>query len=552
MENKTAYGCNPYSEPKKRCYELKYVLGDYDSLQECLKNCFPEEQKKALDVLRKYEHKIKTIPELVQPTINKIITKVKDIPLINTNIDVSQKIIDTLYKSAQPDFAESPFLKKLAHNKNVYLAKTIFIDTSDLRANPSSLNNTQEFIANLKIMKERNHIFMLIDIDHVTDTGRHAITLLVKRNNDTYKVYFYDPLRTFKERDIIVDLLDKTITNIVKKTDMNITFVNLSSFYGIQLFESFQLLNPTTLSMITNMIAKKCENLIIDSQKMMNDPGVYNAIFGPKMREEMTKNLTNHLVENGFGGVEKDNTITIDLIKNISGNFVNNFFVMPFPQLFTLQQNVNTILNGNTEVRNNVLEITRKISDIQTKILSQIDIKIFNQLCYAWSVYSMCLIIMNPTIDPYDIIKLSFFQTDDLKEMTEIYEKFKLLQNIFQEGIDIFNYEWYDKLYNLFVNNESELIRLFNTIANLKHIKILYHKITNLIITMSKYMYNENKNKFMERINEINSMNIPHEYETLLDMVALSNQDASFLQNNDDILKTSPTKLIKLEGGYNS
>ena len=46
----------------------------------------------------------------------------------------------------------------------------------------------------------------------------------------------------------------------------------------------------------------------------------------------------------------------------------------------------------------------------------------FNGLCQLWCYYTVVLMLINPTIDPYSIIKASFYQSSNIKKMNALYE----------------------------------------------------------------------------------------------------------------------------------
>ena len=73
----------------------------------------------------------------------------------------------------------------------------------------------------------------------------------------------------------------------------------------------------------------------------------------------------------------------------------------------------------------NLENIIKEKFKLQQKRNNKYNYDFFNGNCNIWSYYAMTLIIMNPEINPFEIIKASYFQTNDLSKMNTIFEETK-------------------------------------------------------------------------------------------------------------------------------
>jgi hypothetical protein len=93
-----------------------------------------------------------------------------------------------------------------------------------------------------------------------------------------------------------------------------------------------------------------------------------------------------------------------------------------------------------------------------------------------WCFYIIILIIINPTIEPKDIIMKSFYQSSKKDEMDKLYNKFKSIEN------DTYFF------YSDYIEKKREQFKYLLTPIFQNHKKILYIKVTNLIII--NFLYN--------------------------------------------------------------
>jgi hypothetical protein len=122
----------------------------------------------------------------------------------------------------------------------------------------------------------------------------------------------------------------------------------------------------------------------------------------------------------------------------------------------------------------------------------------FNGFCQLWCYYTVVLMLINPTIDPYSIIKASFYQSSNPKKMSTLYELKK--EDIESEKSNesesyIFETDFIEKQMEK-IRNFKEKIRKnkFDKILD-EHTRILYVKITNFIII--NILYNRTFDKYL-------------------------------------------------------
>ena len=107
------------------------------------------------------------------------------------------------------------------------------------------------------------------------------------------------------------------------------------------------------------------------------------------------------------------------------------------------------------------------------------------------------LMLMNPTIDPYSIVKASFYQSSNFTKMTKLFElKKEDIELVKSDESESFIFE------TDFIEKEMEKIKKFkekirkNKFDKIldEHTRILYVKITNFIII--NILYNRTFDKY--------------------------------------------------------
>lgn len=161
-------------------------------------------------------------------------------------------------------------------------------------------------------------------------------------------------------------------------------------------------------------------------------------------------------------------------------------------------------------------ELTKKTSDILEKYLilntmrkkiikevyEKFNIGFFQALCYTWASYTITLIVSNPNLNPYDIIKYNFYQTSNINEMKKIFDDYKLGTMNYLSDDNFFSFDLHKleevgfleyRIKYLEEKRDSIIEKLSNPIL-IKHQKMLYVKIMNFLTLVTKYNLTINPN----------------------------------------------------------
>jgi len=279
-------------------------------------------------------------------------------------------------------------------------------------------------------------------------------------------------------------------------------FINLTSLYGIQNME----VNKFTIDMYEKELNKYIISLKMEIMKFdLNSELEYdNARHTPY--DDIKHKFKENIKHKYFNDIKQDNILHEDIdmfidyaFRDASSSKTNN--ISPFV-FYKSQLNVMHFFHKKVFPKLNIAyqkltELLEKSNVIEEKIQHMYRYDYFNKNCLFWCYYTIILIIINPSIDPYDIIKISFFQSNDINDINIIYNKYvkKSSDTIEDEINKIFNIEYLDK-------KIAELDTFLDTLRTdpdtnvlMNHKKILYVKVTNLIILTT--LYNRTYDKYL-------------------------------------------------------
>lgn len=175
------------------------------------------------------------------------------------------------------------------------------------------------------------------------------------------------------------------------------------------------------------------------------------------------------------------------------------------------------------------------------QVLNEYNMDYFDGNCYIWSYYTLILILINPTLNVYDIIRTSFYQSDDEVIIQLKYDLItnKIKENKEKKESDEYE-EFYKELYNIKKTNNLTKKKVEYLSAQLIEFnRILYIKITNLILI--NIIYNRIDNEYLLYSMDFSYMSpikkmIPQKVDKILN---------KFLFNADPITKKSIIDIIK-------
>jgi hypothetical protein len=159
------------------------------------------------------------------------------------------------------------------------------------------------------------------------------------------------------------------------------------------------------------------------------------------------------------------------------------------------------------------------------------DIDFFYDYCYIWSYYTFVLILNNPTVSSYDIIKTSCYQSSNLDKMKEIYSQIKseIEYSKNYSTIELFDTDYIIKQTINLEKKEINFDKLTEKNPTIDRNKLIYIKITNFIL-LNCY-YNRIDNKYLlYRVIEGCSGNfclkkmIPEKVNEILDKLTYNNK----------------------------
>ncbi len=533
MSNK--FICDTGKKLLERCSQD--VTGKYESKEECQKDCFTDDEKIAGEKISKKTYLL----NLSKHNIKKI-EPIKDIPLLTYDGTIYNKPIFSydelrfLYININDWFNKNKYYENLLKSKNVIRGKEIWIKKE--YGNKYTRSNFESLIEELKYMIEKKIKFCDKGIDYqLTDYfgkgSGHAIGLLIKleKKEDIYEItyFIYEPnASTYYKNEIKLiekELTDFTIANI---SNSKVNFINLSNYYGIQQNEISIIHTTINAEKYIKLLDKNSEYIeqilkkfII---KFLEDDFKKKEIqdlldYTKDLEDEVNLEKMYNYINENYLKFNKNYPIIIDRIKSSLSNFFELFYDKEKKRIRISDEKI----KNNLYVDLTLYSFSKKIESLfeninnHFKISFNNTIDVFNKFCFAWSKYVTLLIIMNENVDPFDIIKQAYFQTNNEREINYIFstinnknynmdspiDKYEI--NI-PEKIEEFNnkleHKYLDIILNKYIENfdffysgkldeANESILKDNSYSELKQeFKVtkqkikLYYKISNFIILL--------------------------------------------------------------------
>lgn len=368
--------------------------------------------------------------------------------------------------------------------------------------NPEYRSN---FNKELRDFYNSSNIYLFKDIKLLVeeDYGHKNFVLIKKDENKELEILFFEPNNTIKKSDIL-EKVETFLKEEITKLGYPHKFFNLTNFYGIQNLETNNGNLEEELTSLTNKYFFHFESVIKKFSNFLDFITPYNYhLLNEKTNDFTPKFLKNYFMKTFFDKIFKEHMLyplINTFVEDIATNSINNDII--FFQNFNIDEQLKSFIKDYKVIEFNTIKnlehIIKEKFKLQSKRNNIYNYDFFNGNCNIWSFYAMTLIIMNPEINPFEIIKASYFQTNDLSKMNIIFEETK------QGNKDIKNYK---EPIEMFRNDFLETLKERNALFKRKLetdgfdkgfydvTRILYVKITNLIIL--NIIYNRLQNKYL-------------------------------------------------------
>lgn len=373
-----------------------------------------------------------------------------------------------------------------------------------------------EFNKELRDFNNSSNVYLFKDIKLLVqeDYGHKNFVLIKKDEKKELQIFFYEPYTTLNNSDIL-DKVEKFLKEEINKLGYPHKFFNLTNFYGIQNLETNNGNLEEDLKSITNKYFFHFASVVKMVHRFLHsiNPERYNLLKELlKLNHEMdglgrnifdVKFLKNNFMTTYFSKIFKEHMLyplISSFVEDIATNSINdeiNFF-----QNFNIDKQFKVYMKDHAIIEFNIIKnlenIIKEKFKLQQKRNNKYNYDFFNGNCNIWSYYAMTLIIMNPEINPFEIIKASYFQTNDLSKMYKIFEETKednkYIRN-YKEPIEMFRMDYLETLKekNAFFKRKLDTDGFDGGFFDAT--RILYVKITNLIIL--NIIYNRLQNKYL-------------------------------------------------------
>jgi len=552
-EIKEKYACFKTSKVEDRC--LKITREDYEgvtypSLKECMKNCNLEEETAALDKL-KANYRLKKIVEFIRPNLITTFDKMNDLPILNVddklynrkllNVDEIKMlyIILNLHKNKNI-IHRNLFLEDLVKSLNGQIGLSMSItsiDSLSIKIDSDSPLIVDKSISHLltdiiydydlkkkyvyhflsdeyidlfnkeiKSFYESDNIYLTknVYIEKIDAVGHHTQILIKKNIHDgkiKLKVFIYDSISDGIINPISEKLEEFMNTHI--KYDHSV--FNLSKIYGIQNLEDstfddysnhMQKLIDIHVTSIYNVINK----LLKDLKSVYLDYKEKNKPFSPKaFTKFIIDTFLNKLFKTHFliNDIKIFIRKIIDIILSNEKKFLED---SKYTETFYYKYIDSLMMFFKSKSQNLSEEIDKinlKTKKIRQEIHNQYNFDFFEGNCYLWSYYTIILILINPTLEPYDIIKATYYQSSKTSRMNKLYKN--MIENIQYNNREFLkSYFDIDYIKNQNIKFEKFKKKVENKkldVELLEHTRLIYIKITNLILI--NILYNRIENKYL-------------------------------------------------------
>ena len=365
-----------------------------------------------------------------------------------------------------------------------------------------------EFNKELRDFYNSSNVYLFKDIRLLVqgDYGHKNFVLIKKDEKKELQILFFEPTTTINNSDIL-EKVETFLKEEITKLGYPHKFFNLTNFYGIQNLET---LNGNLEEQLTSLTNKYFFHFASVSRRFEQFLNLFTPDNFHLFKEQRNDNifLNIQLLKNEFMKVYFDkifkehmmypliNSFVEAIATNIVSNEVNFFKHFNKDEQFNLFMKCQQFNEFNAI--KTLENIYKEKFKLQSKRNNKYNYDFFNGNCYMWSYYASILIIMNPDINPFEIVKASYFQTNELSKMNTIFKETK------EENKYIRNYK---EPIEMFRMNYPEILKENNAIFKRKletdsfdkdffdATRILYIKITNLIIL--NIIYNRLQNKYL-------------------------------------------------------
>jgi hypothetical protein len=541
--------------------------------------------------------KIKDIPLLNynNEPYNKTILNSKELQHLYSTI-----VTNDIFKDINPNHFLIDLISKLEVEKG---KEIIIIKNSNDNYESELFNDNKDFISEINNIKYNFMIKGISILNNLSPNGHQSI-MLIKKEGEILTFFLYDP--TVSNEFIL--LYDK-IESFIKKINDKYKVIHLSKLYGIQNIEFNNYNTEKVYDYIDNEIIKNVKHIYSNYLHFMNlfiinaveyifnniknilettEIEKYNNLKSLKLITPMTDIIENYININAYlekyefikyfmndifkkylsnGRITQEQLIIVkqelikmgkffftsitpnhlleDTVKIYIENIIDNLINGNLSSFLDFNDLIKKKINNFNKEHIKLLHEKEKFNDI---LLKQYNIDYFSGYCYMWCYYIIILIILNKNLDPYIIIKATFYQTVDIEKMKKILD--------FQIS-DIQKYNKLDKLFFLQKDYiSSELKKIEENIHNLELKETneifllrrkLFLKITNFLLL--NVLYNKSYDKYLsykikDDGDKFNNF-IPQKVDELLNNYSLP--DFNNLLCSDVFRKTFINRIIEGE-----
>jgi len=593
MTEENKYACFKTFNVDNRCIKVidNYKGTTYPNIAECMRNCNSESEEIALKKL-KDKYKLKDLIEYIKPKLSVNLPNLNDIPILNYNKETyNKKVFDSdeiktfyslLVTTENDKFVfTNLFFEKFIETSNCILGTSFHVNIISAIKNRKinySFDDIEkdyiyhfmdekykkDFDIEIKTFVESTKLFFIKPIsiqNNIIKIGHQAF-MIIKKNTSILNVFIYDPI---SDPDSTIMETFEEFFKIQFKDKYKHTFFNLSKIYGIQDFEQRNPINKHFLEIVD--IHSK--SLLLNLQDFLN--------FAEDIYLESTKDLINFkniVYSRFFIGLSENHILKLDIDKVIDIIFeIINLDIKSYREnSYKIYDSTSSmfISNSLTPKFNELIikeqELGIKKNELIKKYNENRQFDYFENLCQLWCYYTIVLMLINPDIDPYTIIKSSFYQSTNSKNIERLYEAI-LIRNEEKKSNDSMSFLFDNDFIEKQEKHLEELKEMIipdekNSVFD-EHFRILYIKITNFIIL--NILYNRTFDKYLlysiginDKSNDIFRIKmIPEKVNKMLDdfnfdttemtaskIFSIIKTGKKFLDVNSDILKTKEYKLV--------
>jgi len=541
VELKQKFGCFKVDKIEDRCIKVEdeYKGEKFPSLKDCIKNCNTQEEQEKLDNLKEH-FRLKTTVEFIRPKLIDTFDKMNDLPILNVdgkiynrkllNLDEIQMLYVTLsFISLKKN--RNLFLEDIVKSLNGKFGLDMKVTTLDLESFEINtdiiymLNYNKKyayqflsdeykrlFYEEIKLFYESNNIYLIknVHIDRLDGNPGHHTQVLIKKNISSGRIkleaFIYDSI----SNGIINPISEEIEEFLNSQIKYEHSVFNLSKIYGLQDFE--RLNNNNYMKFVTknvtahiNSIIDVLRKLLIDLKSVYLDYKKNNIPFSPKaftkfiMNKYFSKLFERHFLIND---IKTSLRKLIDDILLKEKEYLDEKFIFSLDSAKEIKEIKELLFIIKMKVDNLLMEINEiniKNIELQKQINNQYNFDFFEGNCYLWSYYTVILILINPNIQPYDIIKASYYQSSKINRMHKLFnfaiESIESIKNQLNYAKKYFDQD-YIKNQNLRLEKDMKKIQENKVdVELLEHTRLVYIKITNLILINT--LYNRLENKYL-------------------------------------------------------